>query len=77
MVTSGYETKFQGGDSLCVLFNTFIQFFSLLSLDTNIPDASLNTIKGLLTSSSLFTHPIIPRLLQDQEIMSLRPYVLS
>ena len=34
--------------------------------------------KSLLTSSSrLFTHPIIPRLFQDQEIMSLRPYVLS
>ena len=43
MVTSGYD-KVLGGDGLSVLFNTFIQFFSLLNL-TNIPDASLNPVK--------------------------------
>ena len=28
---------------------------------------------SLMSCSGLFTHPIIPRLLQDQEIMSIRP----
>ena len=43
MVTSGYD-KVLRWDGSCVLFNTFIQFFSLLNL-TNIPDALLNPVK--------------------------------
>ena len=43
MVTSGYDKALRW-DGLSVLFNTFIQFFSLLNL-TNIPDASLNPVK--------------------------------
>ena len=44
MVTSGYDTKFQGETAyVCYLIHLF-NFFSLLNL-TNIPDASLNPIK--------------------------------
>ena len=77
MVTSGYETKFRGETSqLCVLLIHLFNFFFVIepyqhSWCITKPN------KSLLTSSSrLFTHPIIPRFLQDQEIMSLRPMYL-
>ena len=62
-----------------MLFNILIYllmlFFWLLNL-TNIPDTSLDPKKIVTRSSDHFTHPIIPRLLQDHEIMSMRRYVL-
>ena len=65
--------------TVCVLFNTF---FSIFFVNEPYQHSWCFTKpnKSLLTSSSrLFTHPKIPRLLQDQEIVTetLCAYVVS
>ena len=75
MVTSGCETKFWGETAyVCYLIYSF-NFFGYWTLPTFLIFTKPN--RNLFTSSSrLFTDPIIPRLLEDQEIMPLC-YVLS
>ena len=68
MVTSGYETKFRGETAYVCYLDIYSIFLIIEPYQHSWCFTKPN--KTLLTSSSrLFTHPIIPRLLQDQKII--------